>query len=245
MFLNKINFVAKICLALLILAFSAWYQHAIYNLGAIFVFMILLRLEKVTLFRFNRQGYFFSFFLLLLFVFRSFSGYGKILLQLPGGLQVTDGGLHTALTFVSQILLIFILFSLVISSTPEQEIRFYFRRLHASQRKRVFFFQRLARIVLYVIYLIPLTMGVQKQISRQVQHQIKHNTDDISLKIKTILNHIYDFIIRILMVSVDEYASFLSRQFNEPVQSIGLFNTPTLITALLIIGGHAVFIAFR
>jgi len=245
LFLNRVHLVVKILLALLILAFSAWYQHALYNFGAILILMLFLWLEKVTLFRFNRQGYFFSFFLLLLFIFRAFSGYGKVLLQLPGNVVITDGGLFSAITFVSQIVLIFILLSLVISTTPEPEIRFYFQRLHSSQRKWLQIFQRLARITLYVFYLIPITLGVQQQISQQVRQQIQDNDGNTGTKLRTVLNHIYNFIIRILQISVDEYAAFLTRQFNEPIQPVPILNTPTLITSVLIIGGHGLFMAIR
>ena len=62
--MKKISLVFKIGLAFFLFGFALWYQQWWYNLTLAALLAGLIRWEKLRLFRFPRQGYFFAFFLL-------------------------------------------------------------------------------------------------------------------------------------------------------------------------------------
>lgn len=209
--MRKINFLFKTGIAFFLLGFALWYQNLIYNVILILIFSGVLHKERITLFRFAKQKYYFMILLATIFIFQALNGYGKILLQLPFGLTVTDQGVNTAALYIFQLLMIFLLFGSVIYSTDRQEILFYFGRLKNSDSKFGRAGYRAGRIGMYVFYLLPKSVGIQ----REVSGSIKNGLNGAALKFKEksgyILSKVYLFFYRILKGAEDEYGDFVAQ----------------------------------
>jgi len=238
--LSKLNFLFKIALSFFLLGFAVWYEHLAYNLGLVVLLVIILRREKITLFRFPRQGYFFGILLLLMFLFRAFNGYGKILLQLPLNLALTDEGLRLAAIFITQVVLIFLLFGLAIYSTGQGEFFYYLKRLDRPGSRVAAMLQKLARIGLYALYLLPGSLDYRKTIAADLQSGAAENRASAVAKAKMALEQIYRFIYGILRRSEDEFGAFLAaRQAQQMVRPPAVLNLRHLAIAVIVIGLHA------
>jgi len=238
--LSKLNFLFKITLSFFLLGFAVWYEHLAYNLGLLALLGIILRKEKITLFRFPRQGYFFGILLLLMFLFRAFNGYGKILLQLPLNLALTDQGLRLSAIFITQVVLIFLLFGLAIYSTKQGEFFYYLKRLDRPGSRAAATLQQLARIGLYALYLLPGSLDYRKTIAADLQSGAAENRVSAITKAKTALEQIYRFIYGILRRSEDEFDAFLAvRQSQQTVRPPSVLNLRHLGVLVILIGLHA------
>lgn len=217
-----------------------WYEHLAYNLGLLALLVILLRREKIALFRFPRQGYFFGILLLIMFLFRAFNGYGKILLQLPLNLALTDQGLRLSAIFITQVVLIFLLFGLAIYSTAQGEFFYYLKRLDRPGSRVAAMLQKLARIGLYALYLLPGSLDYRKTIAADLQSGATESRASAITKAKMALEQIYRFIYGILRRSEDEFGAFLAaRQTRQAVHPPSILNLRHLGILVVLIGLHA------
>ncbi len=238
--MRNFNFLFKIALSFFLLGFAVWYEHLTYNFSLIALLGIILRIEKIALFRFPRQGYFFGILLLLMFLFRAFNGYGKILLQLPLNLALTDQGLRLSAIFITQVVLIFLLFGLAIYSTKQGEFFYYLKRLDRPGSRAAATLQQLARIGLYALYLLPGSLDYRKTIAADLQSGAAENRVSAITKAKTAREQIYRFIYGILRRSEDEFGAFLAvRQSQQTVRPPSVLNLRHLAIAVIVIGLHA------
>lgn len=202
----------KFVLAFFIFVFALWYDHIAYNLAIGTILIILLAREQISIFRFHRQLFIFSLFLLTIFVFQSVNNYGKIWLDLPFGLTVTDLGVLTAAKFVSQILLIFLVFGAAIYSSEKAEILYYLNRLQKRSGSAGPGFDRVVRIGLFSFYMAPKSLRVQRDFSSQARSDTAMPSKKIVEKAKSVLNSIYGFMHAILVTAQSEYPDFANRR---------------------------------
>ena len=167
--------------------------------------------------------------------------FGNVLLELPFGIAITDQGVWTAALFVSQILLLFLLFGIAVYSTPKEAFVRYFNRISASQSPLVAPFKGLARIAMYVVYLLPKSLEYKSHVSKHLNDSIdKKKPVGMKTRAGLVLERIYQFMTDILRRSESEYAEFLGSYLKT-----GLPKTPEKaaiwhsMLALLILGLHA------
>lgn len=238
--MGKLNFLFKILLAFFLVGFAVWYENLVYNLLLIILLFIILRKEKITLFRFPRQGYFFVLLLFVMFLFQAFNGYGKILWQLPLGLTLTEQGLTMAAVFVTQVVLIFLTFGAAIYSTDKKQIFYYVKRLERSDKRVMKALQRMARIGMYVLYLLPKSLDYRKHISAELKSKLEGNHASIAMRSRIILENIYQFIYNILRRSEEEFAGFVEHSNSgTPVKPPAVANLRHIAITLLVAGLHA------
>ncbi len=206
--MKKLNLVYKLCLALFLLGFAVWFQNWVYNTALITLLILLIRFEKVSIFRFPRQGYFFAALLFVMFILQAVNGYGKILLQLPLNITITDDGLLTAFLFVSQVVLIFLLFAAAIYTADKPEVVHYYRALSGSERGWKTVLQGWLRIGLYVMYLLPKALDYRQTVSAELKTAKAKKEVSLKDRFLHLLDQIYRFIAHILDSSEKEYAAF-------------------------------------
>lgn len=237
--MKKINLLFKIGLAFFLFGFALWFQQWWYNLTLAALLIALIRREKLRLFRFPRQGYFFAFFLLLMFLTQAFAGYGRVLLTLPFGLVLTDSGLAAALTFVTQVLLIFLVFGAAIYSADSGEIRYYFRRMAGEAQGESRSIARLIRIGMYVFYLLPASLDSRRAVSGQMRDSLGGAAPSLRGRVQVVLEQIYRFIQQLLIRSEQEYAAFRAQTGREGVKPPPWLNLRHLALAAAVLAVHA------
>lgn len=241
--MKSLNFVFKVIFSLFLVGFAVWYQNIAYNIILTAIMWFALRRESIVLFRFPRQAYFFSFFLLMMFLLQAFAGYGKIILALPFGLAVTDQGLYSAGLFVSHILLIFFTFGLAIYTTDQKEVSYLLNSLDHSKFKWAGRLQRLGRIGMYSLYLLPKTLGQRSEIIGELKDHQALKGAGATTKAKPILEKIYQFVFNVLKQSEMEFAAFLKQYRNEKVTALpSIWTARHLGMAVFIIAVHAALI---
>jgi hypothetical protein len=234
-FLGNINFLLKLAVSFFLLGFALWYQSLAYNLTLILILLGVLVREKIVLFRFAKQKISIAFLLLMIFIFQSFNGYGKIVLQLPLlNLNVTDQGIKTASIFVTQIILIFLVFGLTIYSAKEEEILYYFQRIKHSH---IFFVNRISKLFhigLFVLCLLPKSIGAQQVASAGVKTELDKNKMKLRQKIALLSEGIYAFFSGILKSAEQEYPDFVKNSAKalnfSPVPIYGIHGIIVLVT---------------
>ena len=237
--MKKISLVFKIGLAFFLFGFALWCQQWWYNLTLAALLAGLIRWEKLRLFRFPRQGYFFAFFLLLMFLTQAFAGYGKVLLTLPFGLVLTDSGLSSALTFVTQVLLIFLLFGAAIYSAEREEIRYYFRRMAGGGKGENRRIARLIRIGMYVFYLLPGSLDYRQAVSGKMRDSLDGAAISLRGRLGLVLEHIYRFIYQLLIRSESDYTAFRAQDSRESSEPPSWLNLRHLALAVAVLAVHA------
>jgi hypothetical protein len=212
--LQKINFVLKFGLASFFFAFALWYNSVLYNSIIASILVIVLIKERMSLFKFPGQRFIFSLFLFMIFLFQSLSGYGKILINLPLNLTVTEEAVMTAITFVTQILLIFLLFGIAIYSSQKIEIFYYFEKIEGLGGPRGQSLERFLRIGMFAFYMLPRSLKVRDQISEKIRMDSKVHAGGITERVKIILDHIYNFVFAIIKSTEREYPEFIIQRNN-------------------------------
>jgi hypothetical protein len=207
--LRKLNFFLKLFIAFFLFTFALWYDHILYNLIIGSILVITLLIEKISPFRFRHQIWIFSIFLLIIFLFQSFNGYGKILLNLPFHLTITEEGILTAFKFVTQILLIFLLFGTAIYSSRKEEILFYFRKPLKIHRIIEQSIEKFFRIGMFSFYMLPKSLKIQSNFSKSLRSNPKIKGHKISQRVNLVFESIYKFIEAIIKNSEQEYPEFV------------------------------------
>ncbi len=243
MFLKNFNLLFKIGSAFFLFGFVLWYENLIYNLLLIALIITVLVKDKITLFRFPRHGYFFAVLLCFLFLFRAVNGYGKVLIELPFGITLTDQGAENALNFITQVVLIFLLFGLAVYTTERGELLYYFERMNLSRSKSMLALQQWLRIVMYVLYLLPKSFDYRKEVTETLKIRVEENRFTPLTRAKNVLDSIYQFIFNILKRSESEYPVFLKKNQSEllPVPPSPV-NRQHISLSILIVGLHLVLI---
>ncbi len=238
--LQNINFILKFSLALLFFAFALWYDNVLYNIIIASILTLLVIKERISLFRFPRQLLIFSVFLVMIFLFQSVSGYGKILLNLPLNITITEEGILIASTFVTQILLIFLLFGSAIYSSKKEEIFYYFKKTEKLGGSKGQVLERLLRIGMFAFYILPKSLRVQEQFSARIRSDSKIQSRKIVRKAKAVLDHIYQFIYAIIKSTEREYPEFIvqkNRVSTFSPQPVVTLQNGSLLLAILFIHG--------
>lgn len=207
--MRDINFLLKFSFAFFLFAFALWYDHITYNLIVGLIIISILIKEKISLFRFRRQIFIFSTFLIIIFIFQCFNGYGKILLNLPLQLTLTDEGIITAIKFVTQILLIFLLFGTAIYSSKKQEMLYYFIIPLKSHNVLKRTFERFFRIGIFSFYLVPNSLKIQNHFTSNIKSKNKIQIMGIGRRVNFIFENIYQFVKAIIKNSEKEYPDFV------------------------------------
>ena len=217
--MRNLNFLVKFFLAFFLFAFALWYGHITYNLIIGLIIISILIKDKISPFRFRRQIFIFSTFLVIIFIFQSFNGYGKILLSLPFHLILTEEGILTAFKFVTQILLIFLLFGTAIYSTKKQEIFYYFSKplkSHAIVEQKL---EGLFRIGFFSFYMVPNSLKIQSHFSNNVKFKYKTQKMGIRQRVSLIFENIYLFVKAIIKNSEEEYPDFVIQSKRSAIYS--------------------------
>jgi hypothetical protein len=175
-----------------------------------------------------------------MFLFRAFNGYGKILLQLPLGLTLTEQGLKMAAVFITQIILIFLVFGIAIYSTERAQFWHYFKKLENANHQWLRMLQETVRIGIYVMYLLPKSLDYRKAIFADLQGKLEGESRSLVSRLKIILDKVYQFILNILQRSETEYLLFVERnRTNTVVVPPSVLNLRHGLTAVLVFGIHA------
>lgn len=209
--MQNLNFLTKFYLALFFFVFALWYDSIIYNAIIISILLLWMIAEKISPFRFPRQIFIFSLFLFFIFAFQSLNGYGKIWIRLPYGLTVTESGLSTAFKFVTQILLIFLLFGAAIYSSKQEEILYYFRKVGKSHK---IIGQKLGgyfRVGLFAFYMVPKSFKIQQGFSSKIKSDQEIKSQKIVARAKIVMDYMYQFIYAVIKNSEKEYPEFIIR----------------------------------
>lgn len=178
-------------------------------------------------------------FLVLLFFFRSLNGFGKVWVSLPGHIVFTQEGVVAAFTFVLQMLIIFLLVSLAVKSTSDEEIWYYFHKLQHSTGKGIAFFQQVARIAMYVFYLIPTCLDLQLEYTSDIKEQIREKKGSLKLKLQLVLDKMSRFIVSILELSEHEYKHFTTQHSSRgDIQPLPVLNWVAGFTTVAVICLH-------
>ncbi len=244
--MRHVNFFFKLVLACSLFGFALQYQSLLYNSVLTIILIAACFIEKLTLFRFPKQGYFFAILLLMMFAFRAAGDFGNVLKELPFGVVITDQGLWESALFVSQVVLLFLLFGVAVYSTPKEAFVRYFNRINTSKSRLVEPFKSITRIAMYVVYLLPKSLEYKSKVSKHLNETIdKKRSAGIKRRAFLVMERIYQFMTDILRRSEDEYGEFLSSQSKAPGRQV-----PQLAAiwhsalALLILGLHAGIIWF-
>ena len=225
---------------LFLFGFALYYNSIYYNIALSSILIAACFIEKLTLFRFPKQGYFFVLLLLLMFVFRAAGGFGNVLLTLPFGVPVTDQGLWAAANFVLQILLLFLLFGVAIYSTPESEFVRYFNAINESESRLVQPFKSIARIAMYVAWLLPKSLEYKSDVSKELKGAVQKHAAGLKQRVDMVLERIYRFILNILERSELQYSAFLNKQgAGNHIPLVKLSPAGHVLVAVLILTVHA------
>jgi hypothetical protein len=236
---RNINFILKLGLAFFIYIFALWFGSIIYNLIVVLLLVSVLIKEKISPFRFPKQILVLSIFLFFILLFQAANGYGKILITFPLQINITQEGLFEGLKFVTQILMIFLLFGAAIYSSRKGEILYYFRKVGQSISILGRNLERFARIGMFSFYLIPISITVQRQALSDLKSQNKISSMRLWKRINIVLDSIYHFFYTIISTSETEYGQFIA-QSNKSEESakplLTIENMLILFTVLLIHG---------
>jgi hypothetical protein len=174
-----------------------------------------------------------------MFFFRAFNGYGKIILQLPLGFTLTEQGLEMAAVFITQIILIFLVFGIAIYSTERAQFWYYFKQLEDASYKWLRILKGTARIGIYVMYLLPKSLDYRKEISADLRKKLTGKRLSPVLRLKIILDKVYQFILNIVQRSEAEYPLFMEQNKTTPtIAPPSILNFRHGLIAVLVIGIH-------
>lgn len=239
--MQKISFILKLGLAFFLYTFALLFDSVAYNLVVVLLLITVLIIEKISPFRFRKQIFAFSIFLLFIFLFQALSGYGKILIILPFQVAVTEEGLCEGFRFVTQILLIFLLFGAAVYSSNKTEILYYFRKGGQSISIAGRNLERFTRIGMFSIYMIPVSLKVQQQASADLKS--RGNIDGIKLWQRTnrVLDSMYYFFHTIISTSEKEYQQFVL-QSNKSPESNPLLTIEGILISIAVLLIHGILI---
>jgi len=206
---QNINFIGKSGLVFFLFIFALWFDEIAYNMVIVLILIAVLIKEKISPFRFPKQILVFSIFLFFIFFFQAVNGYGKILVSLPLRITITQEGILAGFKFVTQILLIFLLFGGAIYSSRKDEILYYFKKAGQSISITGRNAERLIRIGMFSFYMLPRSIQVQKQVSSDMKSQYKINSMTFWQRINMVFNGIYHFFYTIISTSETEYEQFV------------------------------------
>lgn len=207
--MQNINFIGKLGLAFFLFIFALWFDQIAYNMVIILILIATLIKEKISPFRFPKQILVFSIFLFFIFFFQAVNGYGKIVFNLPLQMTITQEGILAGVKFVTQILLIFLLFGAAIYSSRKDEILYYFRkagRLISITGRNT---ERFIRIGMFSFYMLPRSIKVQKKVSSDMNSQYKIHSMNFRQRINMVSDSIYHFFYTIISTSEMEYEQFV------------------------------------
>lgn len=212
-----------------------------YHLVLVAVLTLLTRWSKVKIFRFPRQGLFFLVFLIFMFVFQAFSGYGRIIYeQLPFGLKLTEEGLLQAFLFTLRAAILFLAFALAVFSTPRREVNFYFQQLNNSKKSHWRPLQKISRILMYVAYLLPESLAYRKTV---VESAAGGSHLKIRERFSQILDQIYRFVHHLISRSEQEYRRFIISSTDSPAtRPQTVFSYPHYLAIGIVMTVHLVLI---
>lgn len=241
--MQKLNFILKFSLAFSLFVFALWYNSIAYNIALGSALIILLIKEEISLFRFPRQRLIFALFLLAIFIFQAVNSYGKILFNFPFGITITDIGILTATKFVTQILLIFLLFGAAVYSSKKEEILYYLSKAQKPDRIKGQKLDRFLRIGVFSFYMVPKSLRVQKDFSNQIRSDTGITSQKIVKKVKIILDHIYGFIYAIIKSAEREYPAFaVQREQSNDFSPQSIFTLKAILISFTIFIIHGILI---
>ncbi len=235
--LRKLNLLFKLFIAISIIIFSLLYQSIWYNFGFICLALILIKVQNVRLIRFRSISYGLFLFLLIIFIFRSFSGYGKIFLNITNTIKLTSGGIYQAIITVEQFLLVFLYIGLAIYSSSKEEIYYYFRKFSGTPANDTNLFRRIGRIGLFVIYLLPELFTRGTQIKEQLNHE-KQSKGRIKKRMNEVIESIGNFVVQVLQKAESRYPEFVEETEKSYFRPLSLWNKRHLSVFSIIIIFH-------
>ncbi len=228
--LRDLNLIFKMVMAVILLGFSLIYPSVLYNTLLIAVLIILLTVQRIRIFRYRSLLLSFVVFLCFIFVFRMFTGYGRVYMELVAGLRITSGGLHDALYTVEQIVLVFLLAGTVLYSTQKEELVYYLQQMGNRFGRLGEVLQQFLRIGMFALYLIPEMFHRARQVKKEMGQPEQQYTSRRHLW-KNMVESIGQFIVQVLRQSENLYPEFLERISREDFRPVSVV-TPAHLSYL-------------
>ncbi len=221
--LKKLNLLFKLSLAAGIIIFALFLRSIWYNLGVILLMGLLLHYQRIRIFRFRSLSKLLGWYLILILIFRSFTGSGKILFNFPFGLKMTLGGITQGVLTVEQFLMIFLLVGISLYSSSKNEVFYYFSRLPAFGLKGESPGLRFGRMSMFVLYLLPEIFQQGGLVRRQLR-QGKTGRWQIRRRSGQVFQAMGDFVVEVLRKAELLYPEFVDNNNLREARSIPVLN---------------------
>lgn len=224
--------------------FSILYQSVYYNLAVILICAALIGSQKIRIFRFQSVPYSMLIFLVIIFLFRAVSGYGRVVLSLPAGIQFTEQGLRQAFLAVEQIVLIFLLMAASLYSSSREEVFYYLRKIPGNRKDDNHLGTRWGRVALFVLYLLPAAFLQGRQVSGDLSKEGKQGKIRKSYW-RRVSKALGDFVVAILKEAERRYPEFVAETESGDFRPLSLpdFRHLGVLSVVLII--HSALIWMR
>ncbi len=237
--LRKLNLLFKLvagsALVLVALSLKSFY----YNLAVIVGILAVVIGQRIRLLRFRSLYLSMAFFLFLLFLFRLFPGYGKVLWEVPGFFTLTSGGIHQAALSVEMILLVFLVYGAGLYSASREEISYYLRKIPGESNRFLGFISRMGQIGLFALFLLPVIFDEAKGWRSEIAPPQAPKKGWKS-GLKRLGERLGGFFVAVLKRAEDEYPRFREETERTPFEPLPLRNWRHLTAALFLIGIHSV-----
>lgn len=235
--LRNLNLLFKLGISVGIIIFALMFRSIFYNFVVILVMIGLIHFQRVRIFRFRSLSYGFVFFLFVIFIFRSLTGYGKIYAGLPFGLQLTSGGFQQAILTIEQFLLIFLLMGLSLYTSSREEVFFYFHKISGGGKKNKNVLIRMGRISFFVLYLLPelFTRGRSFREKLQSQNQEKWRLRNRFFRTLRLME---DFVVEVLYRAERLYPDFVDQTNRGTHRPVPVKNLRHYILFVVLVSFH-------
>jgi len=234
--LKRLNLLFKLSVSTGMIIFSLLYQSIYYNLAIILICAGLIWTQRIRIFRFHSLPYSLLIFLVVIFLFRAVSGYGRVVLSLPVGIQFTAEGLQQAFLAVEQIMLIFLLVAVALYSSSRDEVFYYLRKIPGSRKNGIHTGTRWGRVALFVLYLLPAVFLQGKQVSGELSKQREQGLF-CRAYFRRLSRTLGDFVVNVLKEAERRYPDFVAETESTNFQPLSLpdFRHLSILSVVLIV----------
>ncbi|MFZ0389672.1 MAG: hypothetical protein WAN36_04360 [Calditrichia bacterium] len=234
--LNNINLLVKLTIAAAVIAVMITLQSVWYNLMMILLLGAIILIQRIRIFRFPALSLSFLLFIIFIFIFRLFPGYGKILAVLPFGLRVTSGGILQAVLAVEQFMLVMLLAAAALYSSGREEIYYYLSRFNRGSQPQTGLTGQTLRVAMYSLFLLPDFFTRAGSYRRRILADSGGKKNRHYFQLAGV--RIGDFIVDMLRESEESYPEFMRKRNAAVFKPKPLADLPQLIFILLFFSLH-------
>ncbi len=235
--LRRLNLIYKISIAAAIIVFALLFKSVWYNLVVILILTAVLKSQRIRIIRFHSLSYGLLIFLSILFIFRAFTGYGKIIFSISEQIRLTSGGLTEALLTVEQLVLIFLVMGVALYSATRTELYYYFSKIPGGPKGEGSAAVRLGRMSLFVVYLLPEMFRRGSLARRQLQNAPREKRG-VRGRLIEIAGVIGDFVVELLRRAEELYPEFAERNSSAKFTPIPVLNVRHISLAGFLVLAH-------